>query len=177
MSDKINQVEFANWTDKNAPKQYWSDISTIAMFIASALQHPSPRCNSMNPRISTILVHQHKEKFGAVNVYCHLADTSLVLDKWIEQGKSGEPTPDFIKSCLIHDANVYHGVYMKMIKLVPHYRKMIVIRADYRELTFDNINDLNEWIDVHGEFSTKQYDCQNKEELMTLLCEICNFNK
>jgi hypothetical protein len=159
---------FGNWSNPNAPKQYWLDITAMAKFIAATLQHPNPRCNSRNHRISTIKVMQHKEKFGAVNVYCELADINMVADEWTERGGVGEPTSEFIEQCFIRDARVYRNVYVDMIKLVPHYRKALTCRADYYELLFMNKEKLDVWLEANGDdsFFLTRYSCQHRMALV-----------
>lgn len=118
------------------------DLSgTIAMFIASALQHPMPRCNSLNKRMSTILVEQHKNKFNQVVVYCTLAHTSLVEEKWTKESNDGPPTSEFVQKCLFHDACVYRNAYRKMMFLVPQHTDIILSRPDHKELLFDHISE------------------------------------
>lgn len=179
LNDDVKQVMFGNWTDKSAPKQYWRDVTAVAMFIASALQHPTPPCNSRNPRMSTIVVQQHKEKFGAANVYCQLADINMVADKWAQAGKQGEPSEEFIYSCFVHDAQVYRNAYMQMIDLVPHYKNMICARADYYELLFTTKQQLETWLTEKGSegFYLKRYKSKDIEELTRKLKNICGFEK
>jgi len=124
---------------------------TIAMFIAAALQHPNPPCNSAHRRrVSTIFVSQHKNKFDRVVVYCTLAATNLVNESWAENGEDGEPTPEFIEKCFVHDAEMYRMCYRKMLFLAPQYRDMTLATPDYCYLLFDTKAELDAWlIDKH----------------------------
>ncbi len=124
---------------------------TIAMFIASALQHPRPPCNGRSSRVSTIRVEQHKNKFNNVIVYCELANANLVSEAWAEEGNSGPPPGEFINKCRLHDARLYRSVYHKMLFLAPGYREMMFNWADYGYLLFDGVVDLEAWLDAKGE--------------------------
>lgn len=58
---EIKDVYYFNWSDKNAPKQYWKDIEDIANQIGAALHRAG------------IAVFQSKEKFGECRVYVSLS--------------------------------------------------------------------------------------------------------
>lgn len=128
---------------------YSNESSIIALFIASALQHPNPPCNSRRHRVSTIRVDQHKEKFGLVVVYCELAAAEEVNDAWKEFNE-GEPTQEFAQECLDHDARYYRRCYRKMLKLVPHHRDVIMARPDYGWLLFDTVEELDAYLDKNA---------------------------
>ena len=119
---------------------------TIAMFIASALQHPNPRCNGNNRRMSTIYVDQHKNKFNLVVVYCSLAEDNLVSEAWASEGHDGDPSDDFVGKCMLRDAQVYRSAYRKMIWLVPQHKEMILGRADHGYLLYDSVDEVDKWI-------------------------------
>jgi hypothetical protein len=127
--------------------EWFDPAGTIAMFIAAALQHPNPPCNGRNPRVSTIFVDQHKNKFGQVVVYCKLAYPDLVMAKWVEEGNDGEPTPHYVDKCRIHDAEHYRAAYLSMTKLVPQHEKIILARPDYGYLLFRTAEELNGYFD------------------------------
>ena len=136
--------------------------STIAMFIASALQHPNPECNGGRRRMSTIHVAQHKNKFDLVVVYCTLAETNEVHEAWAEEGKSGLPDAKFLDRCLDHDADLYRKTYRKIMFLAPQYKAMTLGRPDYGYLLFDTKQELDEWLDNQGEYQkTKNVDDEN----------------
>ena len=79
---KIKQKIYYNARDELAPgdEDYWWMVSTIASWIGSALTG-----QSNGNRHSTIWVSQVKEKFGAICVYCHFVDQSLVVEKYKER--------------------------------------------------------------------------------------------
>lgn len=110
------------------------------MFIAAALQHPVPPCNSNRRRLSTIFVSQHKNKFDRVVVYCTLASKNLVSEAYANDGNDGDPTPEYQGKCMQHDAKIYRAAYHKMLFLAPQYREMILSRPDYGWLLHDDVN-------------------------------------
>ena len=177
-----DQIKFVSWSDASAPKQYWNDISAIAMFISSALQEVVPPSNlSRSMRLirstrSTIKVQQHKEKFGEVRVYCEFAHKDLVKDLWLQHGNAPEPTQEFVKSCFVHDAVVYRDVYRQMVDLVPHYKNAIVQSADYPELLFDTKEELQAFLKRDTfDFYKKRYNCDDDQSLLDVLCKLCKF--
>lgn len=164
------------------PKHEFDPSSTIAMFIASALQHPNPPCNGNRRRMSTIDVAQHKNKFDMVVVYCTLAEHNQVAEAWAESGQDGEPTPKFIDGCLIEDANLYRKSYRKMMFLAPQFKKEILGRPDYGYLLYDTKQELDAWLDHQGEYQKtknvddenlqKRWNCSSSEELRTKLYKV-----
>ena len=143
----------------------------IAMFIASALQHPNPECNGRQRRISTIKVDQHKNKFDQVVVYCTLAHPDLVdtaCDR--ERGEDCEPTTEFVKKCMFHDAVHYRKCYMQMLQLVPQHRGMILSRPDYGYLLCDKKEDIAACLGVdHAELVAKKWHLETTDELFSEL--------
>lgn len=156
--------------------------STIAMFIAAALQHPNPPCNGRNRRVSTIEVAQHKNKFDMVVVYCTLASTNEVNEAWAETGHDGDPPSEFVDKCLQQDANLYRKAYRKMLFLAPQYREMMLSRPDYGYLLFDDKARLDEWLDHQGEYQKtknvddthlqKRWNCGSADELRAKLHQV-----
>lgn len=156
MVEVITQIRYCSWGDLRAPKSYWHDVSRIAAFIAARLQHPNPRCNGINPRISTIRVDQHKEKFGEPRVYCILASDDLVTAAIVE--KNLYVTPENVDKCLLHDAVHYRRTYLDMIALAPHYRDIIIGGASYWELLKLTKADMLIWLDTEeNENNVKSY--------------------
>ena len=94
---QIKQINYNTWGE--GTNQYWRDMNNIAAYIATRLVAERPRCNGRTPRVSTITVEQHKEKFGKVVVYCTLADINEVSEKWAELGNDGDPDDLFIQLC------------------------------------------------------------------------------
>jgi len=134
-------------------------LGAIAAFIGARLQHPVPRCNSTNPRVSTIAVHQHKSKFGQVRVYCDLADTEQVRQAWAESSEwtdADEVPIDFRDRCLVNDADHYRMTYLEMASLVPQYKNQIFSGSDFPELLFDK-DELDKWLTELDELSTQRY--------------------
>lgn len=142
-------------------------IGPIAAFIGARLQYPNPNINGQgNPWVSTIGVDQHKEKFWMCRIYCTLADPELVKQKWcwlkghaelrkanpyyMPQGdfEGDEPTQAFKDACLKHDAMHYRRCYIDMVALVPRLRQRVCSQADYFELLFDNVAELDAWFDT-----------------------------
>lgn len=129
-------------------KEEYDMSGTIAMFIASALQHPNPPCNGVNRRVSTICVAQHKNKFNRTIVYCTLADNNLVSQAFAEDGHGNDdPTPEYVLRCMHRDATVYRRAYRQMLFLTPHVaRDLILSAADHGYLLFDTKDDLDVWL-------------------------------
>ena len=129
-------------------------VATLAMFIAAALQHPSPPCNDPNKRISTIAVEQHKNKFGAVVVYCELANDGEVDTAYGEAGRVGPVTDDFRAAEWRRDARRYRDCYMGMIALVQQYKDIMLALEDYPELLLSKVTALDPYLattdDVHS---------------------------
>ena len=164
---------------------HFDPSSTIAMFIAAALQHPNPPCNGHNKRVSTIHVEQYKNKFNEVIVYCTLADDKQVLDAWRESGNEGEYTPEFRHKCLLNDAKHYRKCYRKMLRLVPQYHDMIMGRPDHSMLLQDDIVKLDQFLSYQNASMNKKrgedqrllndWGVSTSEELRSLICKICDF--
>lgn len=143
-------------------------VEPIAAFIGARLQYPNPQVNGQgNPWVSTILVKQHKSKFGKIRVYCKLAWPALVKEKWEwlkanQQLKEtlrsryfpadvdvsdDEPTAVFYDRCIKKDAMHYREVYMDMVALKPHLRSKICSEADYSELLLGSYDEVVAEID------------------------------
>lgn len=120
---------------------------TIARFIAAALQHPNPPCNGKNPRVSTIKVNQHKNKFNLVTVYCSLAAPEYVDAAWSESNSTDEPSDDFVQGCMVRDAIVFRQTYRRMLFLLPDHRSMIVMNAYYPYLLKETVQKAHEYVD------------------------------
>jgi hypothetical protein len=179
MNEDIKQVLYSSWG--TGPKQYWSDISSIAFFISASLQHPVPPGISMVETCSTIQIASYKEKFGCIRIYCHFADEELVEREWIRQGNvNKEISTEFKFKCLLHDAAHYRKCYFKMIDLFPHYRLAIVSAADHYELLFQDYNDLiknDSKFDSCLEHYFKKYHVSDKQQFKEILCTICQFKE
>jgi hypothetical protein len=121
------------------------DISgTIAMFIASALQHPNPPCNGVKRRMSTIKVDQYKNKFNNVVVYCDLAHPDLVSESWWEDGHQGNVSDEYFVKCIDHDATKYRSAYRKMLFLLPEeYHAQTLAWASYDYLLIPTTSELD----------------------------------
>lgn len=133
-------------------------VGAAAAFVAARLQYPNPRCNgSGNPWVSTILVHQHKEKFGTARVYCELACPAMVSEKWAwlranselrlprrhmmqVDASSEHPTPDFFRVCALRDAMHYRDCYRDMASLWPRLASRLLGGADHGELLYDTVD-------------------------------------
>jgi hypothetical protein len=135
------------------PEYEFDPSGTIAMFIAAALQHPNPPCNSKRRRVSTIAVSQHKNKFDQVVVYCTLAETNEVSEAWAEQGGAGDPPAEFVDKCLYSDAVLYRKAYRKMLFLAPQFRDMTLARPDYGYLLFNTKDELDAWLAHKSEYA------------------------
>lgn len=123
-------------------------ISPIAAFIAARLQYPMPPCNSRHgPRVSTISVDQHKDKFNYVRIYCTLADPEEIKFAWTEHGNEGESIEEFKALCLKRDMRHYRRCYMDMVAIVPHLRDRICSSADYGNLLYETYAELEAHID------------------------------
>lgn len=175
----IKQVHFRSWS--TGPKGYWRDVNSMARFVASALQHPMPRCNGLG-RTSTIHVDQYKEKFGDVRIYCTLADEFHVRNAWLEEHAvpgvvmEGEPPEEFVKKCFLRDARHYRSCYMDMVELVPHLRDALCVAADYTELLGEDEKAIDEKIMPHARrypgFYLGRYELGDIEELRDILLKI-----
>lgn len=126
-------------------------VGSIAAMIASRLNFVLPECNSAKrggKPTSTIKVEQYKEKFKFVVVYCELANAHLVDNAWIDHhGPSCvAPPSDFVRKCLHNDAFHYRRCYLDMVKLVPDMKRRIVHRADFTELLFDTVEQLDAYL-------------------------------
>lgn len=104
--------------------------------------------------MSTIAVHQTKDKFGEVVVYCGLADEGEVLNKWHEGCNVGPPSKSFIEKCWTHDARLYRARYLEMIELVPQHEAAIRARPDYPYLLVRTKEEADKCID---RLSTRTY--------------------
>jgi hypothetical protein len=160
-----------------ATARKWRDYDlsgVIAMFIASALQHPNPECNGRR-RMSTIKVDQHKNKFGRARVYCTLADENEVNEQWAEEENEGLPTEEYRKRCFYEDALVYRTAYEYMAFLVPQHKDVFKSTADYPILIIDTIEHLDEYLEVNAEYVDKicdKYYSSNANELKAKLHKI-----
>ena len=123
-------------------------LGKIAMYIGAALNHPMPECNGKG-LISTIEVHQYKQKFNEIRIYCTLASPRLVTDMWVGDNihDSRDITDAFIEQCFDHDARHYRYVYLSMVDLTPADADSILCSADYRELLCKDTKALDEFID------------------------------
>ena len=129
------------------PRREYDPSGSMAMFIASALQHPNPPCNGRGRRVSTIFVSQHKNKFDATVVYCTLAETNAVSEAWAESGHDGDPSDEFVGKCMLDDAQLYRSAYRKMMFLAPQYKQMLFPRCDYGYLIADDVAAAYAYID------------------------------
>jgi hypothetical protein len=91
-------------------------------------------------QLTTIAVHQHKEKMGSVRVYCTFAHPMKVDREWRERlktwrsggSKSPKPRKDvFCRSCEIQDMRWYRGVYRDAVEMWPQYQRAILDDADF----------------------------------------------
>jgi len=124
-------------------------VGTLAAYIAARMQHPRPRSNGHNARVSTIRVDQHKEKFGAMRIYCTLAHEDEVLAKWHEKNNAGDPDAKFIADCFLADARWYRACYMDMVNIVPNMYEKICGQADYSELLKEDVAALDKRMDEY----------------------------
>lgn len=142
-------------------------LGPIAAMIGARLHYPNPLINGQgNPWVSTILVEQHKEKFFYIRVYCKLAEPGMVKAKWdwirahqemkskipssyfpSDDVSEPEPTQAFIDKCFRRDAFHYRRVYLDAVKVIPRLKRRIIAQADYRELLFDNPQELCDHVD------------------------------
>jgi len=155
-------------------------VGTIAAYIAARMQHPNPRCNGRNPRISTIHISQHKEKFGMMRIYCTLADKDLVLEKWQENGHAGDPDVAFMQACFLHDAKHYRKCHLDMVNIVPSHRNAICSQADYSELLYDDVAALDKRLDEiiadasnnSANYMLSHYEVVDADALRTLFHQV-----
>lgn len=155
------------------------DLSSVAMFLGSALQHRMPRSNVMTSAhvhkpSSTISVEQYKEKFGAVRVYCTLADEDLIKQCF------GTCTDELKMQRIGEDADYYRSCYMRMLDIlgdrVPKHQ--ITLQADYPELLFQRLDELEDWF-VHNEktldFYCRRYSIPDINALKMFLYKVNRF--
>lgn len=141
-------------------------VAPMAAFIGARLNYVLPVCNSGKhggKLVSTIRVDQSKEKFWYARVYCELADDGLVTDKWLVEHEREvdceAPTPEFRAKCFKRDAFHYRQVYLDMMKLVPvRLHKRIRDAADYHELLFDNVVEVDAWVDTLACLASDTFD-------------------
>lgn len=137
----IQQIEYSSWA--NGPDWYWRDINVIAGFIAARLEQ----------RPSTISVKQHKEKFGNVIVYCDLAAEGLIVKAFNDNVNQEVGVQAFARDRMLQDAKCYRSTYRNIVALLPQYENVIVSQADHRELIFEDVDQLNAWLDArHSSF-------------------------
>lgn len=123
-----------------------SSLSNIAMFIGAALNYPMPECNGTGI-VSTIKVHQFKQKFDQIRIYCDLAHPELVQNVWCKDGRDVKNVPDvFVADCLLRDARHYRNVYLAMLSIIPGRYDPIVDAADYYELLFHDAASLDKFL-------------------------------
>ena len=179
-------------------------IGPMAAFIGARLQYPCPEVNGQgNPWTSTILVQQHKEKFWAIRIYCKLAWPDLVKQKWdwlrdrerrmaagekfydrlrddvirSQLSNSEEPTEEFKRRCLKHDAIHYRKCYREMVALQPQLQSAICGQADRSELLYPPFAECEARIDemvIKGDnwikhFCDDIYHLKDVEELKAFL--------
>lgn len=126
-------------------------ISIIAELIGCALTvcpHDTPRPSCL----TTIAVHQSKNKFGEVRVYCHLADPDLVKKSWDSMSDSDREKrgayDDHAKKRLVTDAHRYRVVYRSVaLGLFPQFYWAIRRSADYPVLLCESREELDELLD------------------------------
>jgi len=105
----VPQIYYGDWRDELEPghENYWWMIGTIATWIGYALEGSIHGAQRESQFLSTISVHQSKEKFGEVRCYCHFANPDDVQKKYDAQvqsilkrndeyhkWKNGEHTPE-----------------------------------------------------------------------------------
>lgn len=170
----IKQVRFHSWG--TGPKGYWRDISAMAAFVAARLQHPNPRCNGLNPRVSTIKVDQYKEKFGQVRIYCRLANEIMVQARWTEDGHAGAHTEDYAQKCFISDAIHYRRCYRDMVAMVPHLEGALCGGADYHALLYEDATYIDSKVipnaKANSEYYLGWYQIDSFEALREMLVKI-----
>ena len=145
----VSQVFYSRWgTETSSHPGYFDDIDRIAQWIAWGLEAQMTGFSLSTYQMSTIAVHQHKEKFGTVRVYCTLASRSKVdrqwrahLASWRKKGEGeGVPRPSkkkFAEDCLSRDMRWYRSVYKSAIASWPHYEAAIRKCADSDLLLMD----------------------------------------
>lgn len=189
---KVKQVRYQLWgSGGTGSRQYWCDIGAIAKYIAAALNYPTPRCNGFglpgSGMASTIRVHQFKEKFGDVRIYCHIAAPELVdeaykqLRKVVDEHKPEAATAfQLTKERYAHqryvaDARIYRDAYLRMVELVPKYNDAIIACADYRELLCKDEEELEHFIDKNLEHLEQKLNLTGKDAVQAELYELCEF--
>lgn len=168
---KVEQVRFHDWADPEAPRYYWSEVTTLARFISLAL------AGDVDPkkRVSTIGPGYYKEKFGLPIVWCHLADTNLVSEAYAQDKGTGPVTAEYAERCLMHDSMHYRQTYLSMMGLVPHYREILIEGSVYRELLFARSRELTVWCRDAGEHYLKRWCVTSTDELQKKLAKACGF--
>jgi hypothetical protein len=173
MTDQIKHMFYDASTDEcNVNKrEYFGHISVIAAFIAARLQYQSPLCNDNRP-VSTIMIDQHKEKFGDVRIYCTLANNELVRCMW-KVNHLSLPRPampeTFKDECWLHDAQYYRRCYRDMVSLVPQYENAIIDAADHGELLHDDVAKLDAMPAATNTYLCSKYGDVTPEQLIEKL--------
>lgn len=158
------------------------ELGNVAMFIASALNHPLPPANGLRGIVSTIHVSQYKIKFNDIRIYCKLAHPDLVNDYWRSMGKEGLPSQEFYVACLKHDAMHYRQVYTAMLRLLPQELKLNVTScADYWELLYDTPEELRQFIEsvpsrVDAQHVLSRWKVEDVTALKDFLFTVCRFS-
>ena len=139
-NSRMDQIRYHQWgTNKDHPN-YFSDVETIAQWIAWALEAQQTGWGKNPHQMSTIAVQQHKEKYGSARVYCMLRAPEKVdrewrarLRQWRAEGSQGQrPRKEsFERECEIRDMRWYRQVYRSAVSLWPHYMSAIMDDADY----------------------------------------------
>jgi len=137
---QVTQVIYNMWgSETKEHASYFDDISRIAEWIAWGLEAQQTGFSLAAYQYSTIAVHQSKEKYGTVRVYCTLADSGKVRRAWAAELRKwrkradGSPRPsrqEFVQKCAQSDMRWYREVYMKAIASWPHYETAIKRCAD-----------------------------------------------
>lgn len=158
------------------------ELGNVAMFIASALNHPLPPANGRRGIVSTIHVAQYKIKFDDIRIYCSLAHPDLVNDYWQSMGREGTPSQEFSIACLKHDAMHYRQVYTAMLKLLPDDLKLNVVScADYWELLYDTPEELRQYVEsvpsrANLQHILSRWKVEDVTALKNFLFSVCHFS-
>jgi hypothetical protein len=165
----VTQIRFFDFNDKRAPREYWSHINDIADLVAHRLCGMGSTYEHVGCTSTTILVQQHKEKFGGARVYCILADASLVAAAWKNDGNADAPSEEFIHMCRVRDAKHYRETYRMVFGLCPQYYSAVRYDADYPALLCETREELDELL-------CSEYHAGWERDDRATLFEICGFD-
>lgn len=173
---QIEQLKFSSWGDRNAPKEYWQTVDSIAHFIGAGLDGLL-RFGGDRSTWSTIVVMSTKEKFGDARVECHLAHEELVITAWEHDSSfvHGSTVPnEFRVKRQLQDVKHYRETYKKAFGAWPQYYDAIRNGASYPGLLCHTKLEFEE-LQTSPYYSGVGLDLNTPELSLSALYEVLEF--